>query len=94
MRPSSYNTTRSTRNTADPYFTMTELSPINTSLPTLEASGRPLYLAFILIIEQQGEDWQIKCMHNKEYLNMTYYKKKYSTCMCRTYMYSAVAGSG
>ena len=29
MRPSSYNTTRPTRNTADPYFTMTELSPIN-----------------------------------------------------------------
>ena len=31
MRPSSYNTTRPTRNTADPYFTMTELSPINTT---------------------------------------------------------------
>ena len=29
MRPSSYNTTRPTRNTADPYFTMTDLSPIN-----------------------------------------------------------------
>ena len=29
MRPSSYNTTRPTPNTADPYFTMTELSPIN-----------------------------------------------------------------
>ena len=29
MRPSSYNTTRPTRNTADPYFTMIELSPIN-----------------------------------------------------------------
>ena len=29
MQPSSYNTIRPTRNTADPYFTMTELSPIN-----------------------------------------------------------------
>ena len=28
MQPSSYNTIRPTRNTADPYFTMTELSPI------------------------------------------------------------------
>ena len=51
------------------------MAALEASLPTLEASGRPLYLAFILIIEQQGEDWQIKCMHNKEYLNMIYYKK-------------------
>ena len=29
MRPSSYNTTQPTRNTADPYFTMIELSPVN-----------------------------------------------------------------
>ena len=43
------------------------LAALEASLRTLEASGGLLYLAFILIIEQQGGDWQIKCMHNKEY---------------------------